>query len=308
MSSTSDPRVVLHPSQNSIRRAFEQVAGIRLDAPDRDGVAAALEGAPILVSYPWRDDFATSGLRWVQSVSAGTEQFPIERFREAGIVLTSARGIHGPQVAEHALGLLLALTRGIGVAAGQRAERSWRWPEVSELGGTTLGILGMGVIGEAIAQRARALGMRVIGTSRDPAGYDGAADEVVAAERMDEVFSRAEAVIVALPGGEATRRIVGARQLEALGAGWLVNVGRGSVVDEDALVAALTRGSLRGAGLDVFEAEPLPESSPLWDLPNVVMTPHIAGASPHYGRRLADLFRRNLEAFRGRGEWVNRVV
>jgi phosphoglycerate dehydrogenase-like enzyme len=301
--------VVLHPAQGStIERALGEIAGIRLDAPDRDGVVAALEGTPIMVTFPWRDEFLTPDLRWVQAVSAGVEHFPLDTLRDHGVILTSARGIHGPQAAEHAIGLLLAMTRGIAASTLGRAGRRWNWAPVTELGGMTLGILGMGVIGEAVAERARALGMRVIGTSRDPGSYDGVADEVIPAERMDEVFARSDAVVVALPGGEATRGVVGAAQLEALGEGWLVNVGRGSVVDEAALVEALTDGGLRGAGLDVFEQEPLPDSSPLWDLSNVVLTPHLAGASPHYGRRLADLFQRNLAAFAGEAEWINRVV
>ena len=309
MSSTSEPRVVLHPTQGSgIQRAFESMSGIRLETPAREDVAAALSGAQILVSYPWRDGFLTPGLRWVQSVSAGTEQFPVKRLREAGVALTSARGIHGPQVAEHALALLLAMTRGVGRATMQRSGRTWEGTEVTEIGGMTMGIIGLGVIGEAIARRAGALGMRVIGTRRDITGYEGAADGVVAAEQMDEVFAEADVVVVTLPGGEATRGMVGTTQLEALEGGYLINVGRGSVVDERALVDALTEGSLRGAGLDVFETEPLPAASPLWDLPNLVMTPHVAGSSPHYGDRLADLFDRNLMAYRGDGDWINRVV
>lgn len=309
MSSRSDPRVVLHPSEGGgVQRAFESVSGIRLAVPDSQAVTGALGGVPILVTYPWRDEFLTPDLRWVQSVSAGTEQFPVERFREAGVVLTSARGIHGPQVAEHVLALLLAMTRGVGRATLQRRDRSWDWPAVTEIGGMTMGVIGLGVIGEAVAQRAAVLGMRVIGTKRDVLGYGGAAERVVPAERMDEVFAESDVVVITLPGGEATRGLIGAPQLQALGDGWLISVGRGSVLDEAALAEALTDGSLRGAGLDVFETEPLPDASPLWDLPNVVMTPHLAGASPQYGPRLADLFRINLEAFGGGGEWVNRIV
>ena len=309
MSSQSDPRVVVHAGQGgAMARAFEEIPGIRLETPDKDALVRTLAGAPILVTYLWDDEYLTSGLCWVQSVSAGTEQFPLQRFSEAGVVLTSASGVHGPQVGEHAIALLLAMTRGVGPATLQRPARAWEWPTVVEIGGLTMGIIGLGAIGEAVAQRAAALGMRVIGTKRDVSEYRGAADEVVPAERMDRVFEEADVVVVTLPGGEATRGIIGARQLAALGEGWFINVGRGSVVDEQALVDALTGGSLRGAGLDVFETEPLPDRSPLWDLPNVVMTPHIAGSSPRYGERLAGLFRSNLAAYRGEGEWVNRVV
>ena len=125
---------------------------------------------------------------------------------------------------------------------------------------------------------------------------------------LGPLLARCGEARVALPGGDDTRKLIGARELDALGGGWLVNVGRGSVVDEVALVEALISGHLRGAGLDVFETEPLPADSPLWDLPSVVITPHIAGASPHYGTRLADLFRANLNAFHGHGDWLGRVV
>jgi phosphoglycerate dehydrogenase-like enzyme len=118
----------------------------------------------------------------------------------------------------------------------------------------------------------------------------------------------ADVVVIALPGGEATAGLVDREALAALGDGWLVNVGRGSVVDEEALVEALTAGRLRGAGLDVFAVEPLPEESPLWDLPGVVMSPHCAGTSPRYGERLAGIVDANLRALRGEGPWVNRIV
>lgn len=298
--------MVVHGAGSAIAAALERVEGIRVEtAADPAGVPS---GTPILVTFRWDDVLLTPHLRWVQSISAGTEQFPAPRLAEAGVALTSARGVHGPQVAEHALALLLALTRGVGAATLGRARRSWEWPPVVELGGLTMGILGLGVIGEAVAVRARALGMRVIGTSRSPDAYRGPADEVLSFDRVDEVFRRSDVVVVALPGGEETRHLVDAARLALLGEGWLVNVGRGSVVDEGALVEALTSGSLRGAGLDVFESEPLPESSPLWDLSNVVITPHVAGASPHYGSRLAEVFRANLAAYHGEGEWVNRVV
>jgi phosphoglycerate dehydrogenase-like enzyme len=123
-----------------------------------------------------------------------------------------------------------------------------------------------------------------------------------------EVCRRSDAVIVTLPGGGDTHHIVGAEELAALAGGFLINVGRGSVIDEAALVNALEGGILRGVGLDVFEQEPLAADSPLWDFPEVIVSPHLAGASPRYAERLARLFARNLAALRGEQEWVNRVV
>ncbi len=290
-----------------MREALLDVPGVTWIAPDRpEEVPARLaDGAPILVSYLWEDSFLTPTLRWVQSVSAGVEQFPIDRLASSGVTLTTARGIHGPQVAEHAFALLLSLTRRVGEAMRAVPARHWRPRMGYELAGRTLGVLGLGTIGEEIARRGAGWGMRVIGTKRDPASYTGVAELVLGPESTVEVCRRSQAVMVVLPAGAATDGLVGAEALEALGDGWLVNVGRGSVVDEPALIRALTSGSLRGAGLDVFAEEPLPPSSPLWDLPNVVVTPHMAGLSPHYGPRLAAIFARNLAAFGGEDGWVN---
>jgi phosphoglycerate dehydrogenase-like enzyme len=271
-------------------------------------VGAALSGTEVLVAFQWEDEWLVPGLRWIQSVSAGTDQFPLDALRDAAIVLTSAVGIHDVQVSEHAFALLLGLTRGIGVSVRHQTERVWEWPAVVDLSGMTLGVLGLGVIGEAVARLAKAFGMDVLGTKRVVDGYSGAADEVFSPEKTLEVFRRSDAVIVTLPGTPETAGVVGAEELHALAGGFFINVGRGSVVDESALIEALRSGGLRGVGLDVFREEPLSEGSPLWSMPNVIITPHLAGASPRYGERLAELFARNLAAFHGEGEWVNRVV
>ena len=272
------------------------------DMPD------ALAGEAVVVTFLWKDEWLTDSLRWIQSVSVGTDQFGVERLRTQGVVLTSARGIHEVPVSEHAIGLLLAMTRGIATAARDQAEHHWGHPPLRELGGRTLGVLGLGTIGEGLARRATALGMRVIGTKRHPEGYRGAAVEVFPPEETREVFAKADAVVITLPGGPETAGLVGAAELEALRGGWLVNVGRGSVIDLPALVAAMEKGILAGAALDVFDEEPLPPSSPLWDLPGVLITPHDAGLSDRYGERLAGVFASNLAAYRGQGEWHNRVV
>jgi len=292
-----------------IPQALAALESIELVASDTDaGVIAALGDAPALVTFRWRDEFLTSGLRWVQAASAGVDQFPLETLGEAGVVLTSARGVHGPQVAEHAFGMLLALTRGIAAAVRSQARHDWTRPAVTELSGRTMGVLGLGTIGEAVAVRAVAFGMTVIGTKRDPGAYTGVAAEVLGPDGTLEVCRQADVLVVALPAGPGTDRLVGEAELQALGTGLLVNVGRGRVVDEAALAAALLTGSLGGAGLDVFEEEPLPGDSPLWDLPNVVVSPHCAGVSPDYGTRLSGIVAENARALRGERPWVNRIV
>ncbi len=308
MSDTVD--IVLGPVAGSgFVAALEAVDGVgRVVSAEVDEVGAALDRAEVLVAFQWSDEWIVPGLRWIQSVSAGTDQFPVAALEGAGVVLTSAVGIHDVQVSEHAFGLLLGMTRGIAESARNQMEKVWEWPPVVDLSGMTIGVLGLGVIGEAVARRAKAFEMHVVGTKRSPEGYSGVADEVFGPERTTEVFAQADVVVVTLPGNEETAGLVGEEELAALEGGFFINVGRGIVVDEEALVAALRRGLLRGAGLDVFADEPLPEDSPLWTLPGVLVTPHLAGASPRYAERLAALFARNLGAFRGKGEWINRVV
>jgi phosphoglycerate dehydrogenase-like enzyme len=261
------------------------------------------------VTYRWEDRFLAGPLRWVQAISAGLEQFPIDAFRARDLRLTSAGGAHAPAVAEHAVALLLTLVRRIGEAMRDVPERGWvPYRSAYEVSGRTLGVLGLGTIGEEVARRAAGLGMRVIGSKRRPDRYDGVAEWVVSPEGTLEVCREAHAVVVALPHAEDTVGLVGREELAALRGGWLVNVGRGSVVDEPALVEALQEGTLLGAGLDVFAVEPLPPDSPLWELSNVVITPHSAWSSDRLAARLGDLFAKNLDAYRGLGEWHNLVV
>lgn len=294
---------------SGIAEAIAAVPGVDAVAVgDAAAVPEALRDRPVLVTFRWSDDWIVPGLRWIQSVSAGTDQFPLDALRSNGTVLTSARGIHEVQVSEHALGLLLAMTRGIATAVVQQRDRVWRWVPAVELSGMTLGVLGLGVIGEGVARRAVAFGMTVIGTKANPAGYRGVASQVFVPGETLEVFHRSDAVVITLPGGAGTAGLVGAAELEALRGGWLVNVGRGSVIDPVALAEALRTGVLAGAALDVFPDEPLPADSPWWDMPRLLVSPHMAGASPRYGERLAALFARNLAAHQGTGEWVNRIV
>lgn len=303
-------RVVLHHRYpRGVEVALRSIEGVELiEASDDDQVIDALRSAPVLVAFRWDDRFLTDSLEWVQSISAGVEQFPVRELARREVHLTSARGVHGPQVAEHAFALLLSLTRAVGVSMRDAEHRRWRPRMGFELGGTTLGILGLGTIGEEIARRAAAWGIRVIGTKGHPDAYDGVASEVYGPDGTVEVFRRSDAVVSVLPDLPETVGIVGAEAFDAFDGGWFVNVGRGSAVDEAALLQALEGGTVRGAGLDVFVTEPLPEDSALWSHPRVVITPHTAGLSPSYGPRLADIFRANLEAFAGAGEWRNLVV
>jgi phosphoglycerate dehydrogenase-like enzyme len=300
--------VVLHPEQeHGVAAALGAVPGVELVCPrDDDGVHEALRsGAPCLVTHVWQDRFLQGSLRWIQCQGAGVDQFPREALARSSVVLTNARGAH-PAAAEHVFGLLLALTRGIARSVRDQAARSWVPANDHELADLTLAIVGLGAIGEQVARRAAGWDMRLIGIKRDAVRYDGVVRDVRGTEALEDVCRAADVLVLAAPLTGETAGLVGTRELAALGDGWLINVGRGRLVDETALLEWL-RGPGRGAGLDVFEREPLPPESPLWDLPNVVITPHVAGSTLRYGERLAAIFERNLQAFRGEGEWATRV-
>jgi len=303
---SSTVRVLLHPLHvPGTAEALARIDGIELLTP-ADEEAVRQTSAPVIVTYRWEPEYLTDTLRWVQATSAGVDQFPLEELAAAGVVLTSARGVNAPAVAEHAFALLLALTRGVGVSVRRVGE--WRPLLGDEIGGKTMAVVGLGAIGEEIARRAVAWGMSVLGVKRRPDGYEGAAERVVGPDRLDEVLAEADVAVVALPDTPETRRLIDAPALRVFGRGWLINVGRGSAVDTDAVLAALERDELAGVGLDVTDPEPLPPDHPLWSHPRVVITPHIAGLTPRFGVRFAPLFAANLDAFCGRGRWVNRVV
>jgi phosphoglycerate dehydrogenase-like enzyme len=300
--------VVLHPlNEEGVPERLRAIPGVRLIAPpDDDGVAAAVRTAAVLVTRRWREDFLTPRLRWVQTLSAGYERFPLDALRARGVVLTSASDVH-VVVAEHAIGLLLVLLRDIQGAIEDRAVRRPGPHVAEELGGRTVVVAGLGTIGEAVARRLAGWDVRLIGITRTPARYAGGLADVRPLEALAAACAEASVLFVTAPAAPQTYHLVSAGVLDALGPGWVVNVARGSLVDEEALTTRLRDGRLRGAGLDVTAVEPLPPTSLLWELPNVVCTPHMAGRTPRYPDRVAELLRGNLEAFHGTGRWRNRV-
>jgi phosphoglycerate dehydrogenase-like enzyme len=302
--------VVLHPaSAPGVAAALGAMPRIRLLRPQSTrGVTAALATGQVLVTERagWNDEFIVPRLRWVQSQSTGTEGFPLAEFRRRGIAFTTGRGLHAV-CAEHAIALLLALTRDVHLAVRDMDTRRWHPHMAQELAGRTVAVAGLGTVGAGIVRLLSGWDVRVIGVTKAPARHAGLLPDVRPLSELRAACRESSVLLLALPGGPDTRRLVAGPELDALGDGWLVNVSRGSVVDEDALVARLTSGSLAGAGLDVTESEPLPGCSPLWELPNVIITPHMAGRTPRYAERFADLMARNLRAYCGEGEWRNRI-
>ncbi len=254
-------------------------------------------------------------LQWVQALSAGVSGYDREALADHDVVLTNASGVHAQPIAEQVLGYLLTFARKLHVGARQQGRSQWLRYHGEELHGSTVGIVGVGAIGGRVAQLASALGTTVVGTKRDPSTLpDGVGDAVEAVhppEDLDNVLQRADYLVIACPLTEATRGLIGAAELRTLGReAVLVNVARGAVVDQDALVRFLQGDALRGAALDVFEEEPLPADSPLWDLPNVLVTPHQAGTTPQWPERCAAIVAENYEALRAgdREAMQNRVV
>jgi phosphoglycerate dehydrogenase-like enzyme len=242
-------------------------------------------------------------LRWFHAGSAGVEHLDLKAIREHGVVLTNSRGVSAPNMAEHALGMMIALARRFPRLMREQAAHSWRdddtHREVRELAGETVLIIGTGEIGSQLARRAAALDMRVEGVRRR-VGAEARAhfDRMWSTEELGDALGGADHVVVTLPDTPDTRGLLDASAFAACKPGAMIyNVGRGPVINTEALVAALQSGHLGGAGLDVTDPEPLPADSPLWDLENVLITAHTSGATPRYWDRQEALISDNLARF-----------
>jgi phosphoglycerate dehydrogenase-like enzyme len=246
-------------------------------------------------------------LRWVHSMGAGVENL-CRDVAGTDIIVTNSH-VHGDVIAEHVMALALAHARRLPAALARQAEGRWARDGAvgTVLRGRTLGVVGLGTIGTEVARRAAAFGMRVWGVRRSGAPVAGV-DRVVAPDRLDEVLRLADYLALTLPLTPETRGLIGARELALLPRGaFVVNVGRGGLVDETALAEAIAAGRLGGAGLDVFEQEPLPASSPLWRLPGVIITPHVGGSSPGFLDRAVPFFCENLKRYLSGEPLLNRV-
>ena len=284
-----------------------------------DDLAARIPEADVLVvSGLWRNELIKRAgkLKFIQSIGAGTDQFPRDELRARGIRLANAQGVNERAVAEHAMALILAMMRHIPAGRDNQRRRHWRGMisdvarREDELGGKTLLIVGLGRIGSRVATVARAFGLRVIGTKRDPSAGAGAADVVVSDARLREVLPEADIVALTCPLTPQTEKLIGEASLAAMKpSAYLINVARGRVVDEPALIAALNAGRIAGAALDVTVEEPLPETSPLWGFDNVLITPHTAGETQRYEDNVIDVLLENLDRLsRGETELKNQVV
>lgn len=238
-------------------------------------------------------------LRWVHAIASGVDAFLYPEFLNSDVILTSEKGLVGEHLADHGMGLLLMLTRQLATAL-RHGPDSWNHrPEMRrqeiELTGQTLGIIGFGGTGRAMAKRAAAFGMTCQALDRDPVPTSAEVSSIMRADQLPKLLETSDVVAVCCPLTSETRNLLDGnafRQMKS--SAFLVNVTRGEVMDEKALVAALETGEIRGAALDVVPREPLPADSPLWQMPQVVMTPHTAGASQFRADRNVERFVRNL--------------
>ncbi len=252
--------------------------------------------------YPARArDFAIAALkapnlRWVHTFSAGVDDPFFAALRQRGVRLSTSSGAQAASIAQTVMLYLLALSRDLPGWLGDQAARRWNPRSIRDLQGLHVGVLGLGPIGGEVARLCAAFRMRVTGVRRTPLGDEPC--PTIGLSEFDVLLPELDVLVVAVPLSEGTRGLIDARRLACMKPGsLLVNVGRGPVVDEPALIEALRSGRLGGAGLDVFAEEPLPTSSPLWGLPNLIVTPHSSGTCPENRLRATEIFLENLDKY-----------
>jgi phosphoglycerate dehydrogenase-like enzyme len=286
---------------------------------DREEFLRALEGAEILCSLNLPNDLLERApkLRWLQNPGAGLERLRPLKVLEPGsrVIVTSASGIHETQISEYVIGSMLVFNRSWPEMVRLQDQHSWpRQSDTAhlrqrELANAVLGIVGLGHIGRSVAKLARAFGMKILGTrfSAHAGEQDPDVDHLYPFDDLHQLLSESDYVVLSVPLTDRTEKMIGEAELRAMRKNaYLVNIARGAVIDEDALIRALKEGWIAGAGLDVAVNEPLPADSSLYTTPNLILTPHISGASEHYNERLADLFAENLRRYRAGQPLLNR--
>jgi phosphoglycerate dehydrogenase-like enzyme len=290
------------------RKRFGERGLFVLAAPHDAAFDEGLAEAEILIGHGLTVDLfrRATKLRWIQAPSAGVGHLLFPELVASPVILTNARGVHADPMAEHVIAMLLALVRKIHRARDYQGKGEWAqdalWreePLLDEIGGRTLGIVGLGAIGQALAWRAHGLSMRVLGLRRHAGeALPPGVDEARGPDDLTWLLAQSDFVANCLPSTPKTKGLIGREAFAAMKRGaYLFNVGRGNTVDEAAMIAAIESGRLAGAGLDVTAEEPVPAQSPLYRMPQVLLTFHIAGASRRFWDRAAELFEDNVERY-----------
>jgi D-2-hydroxyacid dehydrogenase (NADP+) len=247
---------------------------------------------------------------WAHSPGAGVDSFLFPELIDSDVIVTNNSGVHASTIAEHLLGMMLAIARGFPEMVRNQQQHIWQRPStgVVELGHQTLAVVGLGDIGYGLAVRAKALGMHVIGSRRKSNEPMERVDEIYSSDQLHEMIAKADHVVIALPSTPRTRGLFGTPEFEAMKDSAIIyNIGRGDIIKQDELIDALNNGLIAGAGLDVTTPEPLNEDSPLWDTPGVFITPHYSGSTPYYWDRGIQIVAENIRRLRNDEQLFNVV-
>lgn len=304
-------QLYVHESVESVIPKQEFVEAFAdLDIPTElvsDG--ESYEETDAVVTYVPRSEFLDAG--WVHCARAGYDAFDSERYAEAGVPLTNSTGIHGATVGEVAIGYMLSFARLLHLYRDHQNDSRWYAPEYERpftVENETLCVLGLGTIGAGIARRGNALGMEVTGVRRSDDPVPGVST-IYDPDELHEAIANARFVAITLPHTEETDGLISQKEFEVMDENaYLINVARGPIVDETALVNAIDSGEIAGAGLDVFETEPLSQKSPLWELEEVIISPHKGSATNRYHLDIAELVKENVRRFLSGEDLENRVA
>ena len=311
-----DTKIVLsfNIDEESIQKIRDTYPDIDLTlCTDQDKLPDVIRDADAVVGWG-RYDAATLAsaprLRWIHSFGVGVDGLLTPELIDSDITVTNNTGVRGPNIAEHLLAMMLGFARGLPEIIRYQTKREWHHADrgVFELGGQTLGVAGLGDIGQNLAWRADALGMRVIGLRRLKPDSPRGIQTIYQPDRLHDFLAEADHVAVCLPLTPGTRHMFSTAEFQAMKpTAYIYNIGRGPIIDQDALIAALQAGEIAGAGLDVTDPEPLPPESPLWDMTNVQITCHTSGSTPYNWPRGLEILLDNLGRFQ-RGEELRNVV
>ena len=298
-----------------IRARWPEMRVVHL--PHYDHLMDEVPDTDIFVGFSLRPEqfLLARKLKWLHSTAAGVGQLMYPELRKSGIEVTNASGVHRIPMAEHILGILIALARRFPDCFRYQQQSLWAQQELwnapirpRELRGQVLLFIGFGAIGREVAKIIRPLGMRVWAVTRSGRAEEGLAEQVFPASKLDEVLPQADFVVLAAPETPETRKMIGPLEFALMKpSAYFLNVSRGALVDEPALISALEQRKIAGAALDVASQEPLPPENPLWKLDNAFITPHMSAVSEHLWERQTDLLMENLERWFAGDELLNRV-
>lgn len=305
------PEILQQQRQQVTDKLAKALPGLQMQfacSPDEVSPGSRFD-VVITPTLPWLPQLLArlGGYRWIHFLSAGVERLWDMGLDMQGLLLSKSSGVSSAPMSEYAMGAMLYFAKQFGRFQEQGREAKWERVWLDELTGKTVAVLGLGHVGQAVAVRAGAFGMEVVGTLRQPRPLAGIA-RVVAPEQTRELLADADYLVVCLPLTESTRGFVDGELLEGLKPGAvLIDMSRGGVVRADAVLRALDSRRLRGAALDVFEAQPLPADSPLWRRSDVLVTPHVSGTTPHYIDRALDIFLKNADSLKSDGSLLTPV-